>query len=757
MKKTAIILLLTSWYGFILAQNTYRPLVCEGDVPEDFRKMTRDKLEEDIKNEKNIVPNKNVSKTKRDFFLESNFLLNDLLLSGSVLYGDSLTVYVNKVADELLESDPELRSKLRFYCVKSGDVNAFATDPGMIFVTIGLIAELENEAQLAYILAHEIIHYKNRHVINSYIKEDQIAKSGRSRSTDDKIRSISNYSKENELEADSLGYQLFCKSAYNQKEAVNSIDLIQFSHLPLDEIPFSNSIYENELFKFTSEYHLDTLKQIDLFNDSDDDTYSSHPNIKKRRERLVKQSSGASSAGSKFILDETYFKAIQNLSRKEVLYQYSLSGNYMEGYYNAFVMQTKFPQNTYYKEMQSKFLYGMAKYKNNGDYSKVARYYTKIEGESQQAYYFFYNLTKPELNSIAAVDLYKRCESNPENEFLKKLRNDLFAELVSVHDIKLEEIKNAVLRYKVYKTEMEVTDTLSDLVIDSTETGDQKLSKFEKLRKEKEKSAIVKTETEPFKKFYLLAFSDVVMETSFHKYYLTIQDSVVNRTKTDKEEKDKLTKMSKSQKINYLDKRSKMSVQNTNIDLKKMVVVDPYYFEADSRKGLELLNSEEGVSTFNDNILSSGKAAEIEVELLSTKDLAISETEKFNDISFLNNFYEEFLMHDNEKMICFQSEYTTYLPGKYNTNYFNYSGLVAVKAKKNSKYIYILCGVGAGPLWPVFVIYAFMPFYLTKYESTIFDLSNNEFLNSEKVEFRARSNDSFIKSQIYYQFLKLKK
>jgi len=73
-------------------------------------------------------------------------------MSGRVLFGDPVSEYVNTVADKLLENEPELRSKLRFYCLKSNVTNAFATNQGMIFVTLGLIAQLENEAQLAQVL-----------------------------------------------------------------------------------------------------------------------------------------------------------------------------------------------------------------------------------------------------------------------------------------------------------------------------------------------------------------------------------------------------------------------------------------------------------------------------------------------------------------------------------------------------------------------------------------------------------------------------
>lgn len=741
----------------LISQTLYHPIHCEGDMPEDFRKSTRDKVKSDIKNEVNSTPNKNVSQSKRDFFLESNFLLNDLLLSGSVLYGDSLTIYVNKVADQLLKSDPELRSKLRFYTVKSAEVNAFATDPGMIFVTIGLLAELENEAQLAYILAHEIIHYKNRHVINSYLKEEQIAKSGRNRSTDEKVKLISSYSKENELEADSLGYLLYCKSEYNQKEAANTLDIIQFSHLPLDEVVFSNKIFENELYVFSEEYKLDTLREIDVFGDNEDDTYSSHPNIKKRREMVSNQSKLASNNGAKFIIGESYFKKIQQLARNEVLYLYTIDADYMEGYYNAFVMSTKYPENPLYPEIMAKCLYGMAKYKNNNDYSDVARYYNKVEGESQQAYYFFYHLNKPELNSIAAVELFKQSKKNPKNQFLKKLRDDLFSELVSEHEITYDKIYAAEESYRKYLDKLKV-DEQNNTTTEKTDTiSTDGMSKLEKIRLQKEKKEGVKKETEKFKEFYLLSFTDVLKDPNFKTVYLAIQDSTESKIKREKEEKEKISKMSRTQKAKYYDEQKKLEEKYSKIKMDKLVIVDPYYFEADSRKGLELINSEEGVITFNKNIETSVKAAEVEIAALSSRDMGQKDTDKFNDIGLLNGYYEEWEMHDNSEIICMLSEYTPDLVNKYNTPYFNYSGLISVKIQRTGKIYYILLGALSWPILPIMVVYAFTPIHATQYQSVIFDLEKNEPADVYEVQLKSRSNNSYIKSQIYYQIINSKK
>src|SRR6187551_3806 len=107
--------------------NNYQALKCVGEIPEDFRILSQEKYKNDVKAEAKNSKNHNVNATKQEFLLETNYIIDELLLSGKVLFGDSVTNYVNSVADNVLINQPELRSKLRFYCLKSSEVNAFST------------------------------------------------------------------------------------------------------------------------------------------------------------------------------------------------------------------------------------------------------------------------------------------------------------------------------------------------------------------------------------------------------------------------------------------------------------------------------------------------------------------------------------------------------------------------------------------------------------------------------------------------------
>ena len=81
------------------------------------------------------------------------------------LYNDkNLQLYVNGIGQKLVStlSDKEF-SKYFFKVVDSSDINAFALPGGYIYVTRGILASVNSEAELAGILGHEIGHVTQHH------------------------------------------------------------------------------------------------------------------------------------------------------------------------------------------------------------------------------------------------------------------------------------------------------------------------------------------------------------------------------------------------------------------------------------------------------------------------------------------------------------------------------------------------------------------------------------------------------------------
>lgn len=83
---------------------------------------------------------------------------------GEVARDEVLRAYVAQVGAPLVPATfRDARLQFRFGLFRDSLPNAFALPNGSIYVSLGLLAQLENEAQLAAVLAHEVTHVTGYH------------------------------------------------------------------------------------------------------------------------------------------------------------------------------------------------------------------------------------------------------------------------------------------------------------------------------------------------------------------------------------------------------------------------------------------------------------------------------------------------------------------------------------------------------------------------------------------------------------------
>ncbi len=93
---------------------------------------------------------------------------------GLVLHDPGLQAYIDSVGKRILGDRPvPEKVTYRFFVLRDPMVNAFALPNGSVYIPTGLLALLENEAQLAGILGHETAHVYERH---PYIENRSIRK-----------------------------------------------------------------------------------------------------------------------------------------------------------------------------------------------------------------------------------------------------------------------------------------------------------------------------------------------------------------------------------------------------------------------------------------------------------------------------------------------------------------------------------------------------------------------------------------------------
>ena len=128
----------------------------------DLGKLTTDliKLNEKVSTEEEITIGGN--------------LISGLLGAAPLVDNPELQHYVNDVGFWVASQSERKGLPWKFGVIDSNGINAFAAPGGYVVITIGLYNLLDNEAQLAGVLAHEISHVVEKHHLNALQKNRQV-------------------------------------------------------------------------------------------------------------------------------------------------------------------------------------------------------------------------------------------------------------------------------------------------------------------------------------------------------------------------------------------------------------------------------------------------------------------------------------------------------------------------------------------------------------------------------------------------------
>ncbi len=162
-------------------------------------------------------------------------------------YDDAaLKQYVQRIGRQVAAKSHRGHLKFRFTLLDSNEVNAFALPGGYIYITRGLLAYLNSEAELAAVLGHEIGHVTARHSVRqlSAASATQIGMNIgaiflpelRSQAAQDLLGTlgtalIRGYGRDHELEADRLGAEYLARSGYDSNAMIGVIRVLKNQEL----------------------------------------------------------------------------------------------------------------------------------------------------------------------------------------------------------------------------------------------------------------------------------------------------------------------------------------------------------------------------------------------------------------------------------------------------------------------------------------------------------------------------------------------
>ncbi|SDK40734.1 M48 family metalloprotease [Microbulbifer yueqingensis] len=155
---------------------------------------------------------------------------------GAYVVDRSLQDYVSRVGQKLARVSDQPQLPYEFVVINNGTPNAWALPGGKIAVNRGLLTVLEDEAELAAVLSHEIVHAAARHSAAA-MSQQQVLGAGLAvlgAATQDTgygdlvalggqlggSAYIARYGRENELEADRYGMKYMAAAGYDPQGAV---------------------------------------------------------------------------------------------------------------------------------------------------------------------------------------------------------------------------------------------------------------------------------------------------------------------------------------------------------------------------------------------------------------------------------------------------------------------------------------------------------------------------------------------------------
>lgn len=147
---------------------------------------------------------------------------------GVILHDAALSPYLQAVCRRLWEQVQSDLENPVVQVVADTRTEAYAYPNGICFVTTGMIDQLENEDQLAMILAHELVHYARRHTVALYRHLRQ-HRSGWDAPAGDTRQAIAALDGEQivgaaELQADREGVSIMLAAGYRGAEALRLMD-----------------------------------------------------------------------------------------------------------------------------------------------------------------------------------------------------------------------------------------------------------------------------------------------------------------------------------------------------------------------------------------------------------------------------------------------------------------------------------------------------------------------------------------------------
>lgn len=360
-----------------------------------------------------------------------------------VLQDSALNKYINGVGQKIAAKTHRPDMPYSFKGVNATYVNAYAFPGGSIAATRGILLSLDNEAELAALLGHELGHVNARHtseqmskgmLIQTVVAGISVAAGsqgsgyGQLASTLGMLGAgalLASYSRDNERQADALGLEYMTRSGYSpegmvglmdmlnslSKKSPNAIELMFSTH------PMSSERYETAVKKVETEFS--SANKSKFYRERyKDNTYQL---------RALKSAIEDMQNGEKEMAGENYAAALSHFGNALKKAPNDYAGLLMmakcrlvRNEYAAAQQFAEKAETVYPKEAQAYHLSGFAKIKQKkyeSAYEEFKTYETILPGNPTTTFFKGYSLEGMGRKKEAAEEYKKYLQAVTEGEY----------------------------------------------------------------------------------------------------------------------------------------------------------------------------------------------------------------------------------------------------------------------------------------------------------------------------------------------------
>lgn len=374
---------------------------------------------------KKLSSTEELSDNKNKALAYNEYMLKVLLKEGSYVFNDPISNYLTQLKTKFINDF----DGIQFLLVKSNVPAVFHNQDKLVFLTTGLIASLENEAELIFFMG------KGKAMLGRTSNEAKEYGFDINPTLNESYKSIFHT---DEIIADQLiiqdlsinknsnkqALQLLIKLGLDPKASITALEKLETSKFVLESSPISAEDLAISGIKFEAEDLEDNYQPVTI-KESNQTYRSYHEGLQHQIKKLETAFDEASESNKVFLTNNEDFDEIKTLARFQLINHELTRGNIKKAIYYSLICKRTHPDNYFINYALVRGFYALSAFSNSKKWSKIKNKDRRIKGDYSTFNNFINKLTKEELNLIT-LTLIDSIQTNfPEDRAIKQYQKEI--------------------------------------------------------------------------------------------------------------------------------------------------------------------------------------------------------------------------------------------------------------------------------------------------------------------------------------------